>query len=53
VRSEASLCTRTLNLIQVKKICNRIAFDMSALAQKRTLRGVRLMSALPPKADID
>jgi hypothetical protein len=26
---------------------------MSALGQKRTLRLVRLMSALPPKADID
>ena len=26
---------------------------MSALAQKRTLRGVRPMSALPPKADMD
>ena len=25
---------------------------MSALGQKRTLRSVRLMSALPPKADI-
>jgi hypothetical protein len=25
---------------------------MSALGQKRTLRGVRPMSALPPKADI-
>jgi hypothetical protein len=25
---------------------------MSALAQKRTLRGVKPMSALPPKADI-
>jgi len=25
---------------------------MSALGQKRTLRGVRSMSALPPKADI-
>jgi len=27
--------------------------SMSALGQKRTLRGVRPMSALPPKADID
>src|SRR6516165_10971571 len=26
---------------------------MSALGQKRTLRGVRPMSALPPKADMD
>jgi hypothetical protein len=26
---------------------------MSVLGQKRTLRLVRLMSALPPKADID
>jgi hypothetical protein len=26
---------------------------MSALGQKRTLLGVRPMSALPPKADID
>jgi hypothetical protein len=26
---------------------------MSALGQKRTLRLVRLMSAIPPKADID
>jgi hypothetical protein len=26
---------------------------MSALGQKRTLGKVRLMSALPPKADID
>jgi hypothetical protein len=28
------------------------ATGMSALGQKRTLRLVRLMSALPPKADI-
>ena len=27
--------------------------QMSALGQERTLRGVRSMSALPPKADID
>ena len=26
---------------------------MSTLGQKRTLRGVRPMSALPPKADVD
>jgi hypothetical protein len=26
---------------------------MSALGQKQTLRNVRLMSALPPKADIE
>jgi hypothetical protein len=26
---------------------------MSALGQKQTLRGVRPMSALPPKADIE
>jgi hypothetical protein len=31
---------------------NNLQDRMSALGQKRTLRGVRLMSALPPKADI-
>jgi hypothetical protein len=32
---------------------NNLEPPMSALGQKRTLRGVRPMSALPPKADID
>ena len=31
---------------------SKIGRPMSALGQKRTLRGVRPMSALPPKADI-
>jgi hypothetical protein len=36
-----------------KELCNRIVADMSALGQKQTLTPVNLMSALPPKADID
>jgi hypothetical protein len=36
----------------VKLHSNNLELPMSALGQKRTLRGVRPMSALPPKADI-
>jgi hypothetical protein len=32
--------------------CKRLELPMSVLGQKRTLRGVGPMSALPPKADI-
>ena len=32
---------------------SKIGSPMSALGQKQTLSGVRSMSALPPKADID
>ena len=36
----------------IKLHSNNLELPMSALGQKRTLRHLRAMSALPPKADI-
>jgi hypothetical protein len=42
-----------LSLVNTKECCGPAHYAlMSALGQKRTLRLVGLMSALPPKADI-
>ena len=38
---------------ELSERCSKISALMSALGQKRTLRHVRVMSALPPKADMD
>jgi hypothetical protein len=38
--------------LELQEAIESLCWPMSALGQKRTLRPVRRMSALPPKADI-
>jgi hypothetical protein len=43
----------TYHIVRVVVQHSKIGLPMSAMGQKQTLEHVRVMSALPPKADMD
>jgi hypothetical protein len=47
------VCEHQAGVIRADVPYATLARPMSALGQKRTSKHVRVMSALPPKADID